>query len=507
MALKFEHVSSSSTREVVNSGLISELEYGLLKKYGEKLGWDGADKTILLDMAIDTLKAKFEHLEHEVIVRSLCHSAAVTADYLKFGERFNMKKTVLIIGEVGEVPSPWVELVQPAVYLHKHEFNAIIFDIPDFNTNSWAWMEYGPSIVHGALKYLTIDCVSVLACGVGGSVFCELLIQKPGVFGNSHFVYNMDVPTGAKRLPFQASSLEERLREKKMQLWLTYQDDPPRYDKLSEGGPCKAYEAMSKLQSRLESERKRSKKGQTYDEVLITDKLNRPNITNVQRLLIGKVVIVIFSKAVLESLGRFLGEDPHAYQGDLDNGLVPDARHRSKTKDGADGGVGVGGELPALRRLAIGPSTEERKAKAEANRNRLNRIQAVQLALAAPPAEPTPALTEDGESFWSKPYPTDQQRIGSKQRSMNAYRQQWLEIRDVENKMLNVVQSLEDEEEAMKQKKAEEEQAALNPFRISRGNSGASIGEKDPSRKSSRRFSNNLAARPDAQVMGEPDSP
>ena len=46
----------------------------------------------MMDMFIDKFYAIQEHMRLEVVVRSLCHSRGVTADYLKFTERFKMKK-------------------------------------------------------------------------------------------------------------------------------------------------------------------------------------------------------------------------------------------------------------------------------------------------------------------------------------------------------------------------------------------------------------------------------
>lgn len=45
----------------------------------------------------------------QVTVRSLCHSRGVTADYLKFQERFQMKKALVIGGRtvVKKDPDPW----------------------------------------------------------------------------------------------------------------------------------------------------------------------------------------------------------------------------------------------------------------------------------------------------------------------------------------------------------------------------------------------------------------
>merc|ERR1740129_2272971 len=99
-------------------------------RYGDELRWGTDDKSVLLNMAIDDLRAQQGETSLDVQVRSLCHSRGVTADYLKFTERFNMKPCILVLGNLGKSPIPWAELIQPAVYLHMHEHNIIWMEVP-----------------------------------------------------------------------------------------------------------------------------------------------------------------------------------------------------------------------------------------------------------------------------------------------------------------------------------------------------------------------------------------
>eukprot|EP00971_Amphidinium_carterae_P101294 2004664-Amphidinium_carterae.1 len=98
-SLKITRVSSSIVRKEIATGILPELEYGLLKKFGDQLRFSTADKGIILDMAVDTLNAEQGSVQLTVQVRSFCHSRDVTSDYLKHAERFNMKPCILVLGD------------------------------------------------------------------------------------------------------------------------------------------------------------------------------------------------------------------------------------------------------------------------------------------------------------------------------------------------------------------------------------------------------------------------
>lgn len=450
MVLKFRHVKTETVREKMANAALPELEYALVKRHGKRLRWQTDQKAVFLDMAVDVLEASQEHMAFEVHVRSLCHSRGVTADYLQFSERFNMKRCVLVIGEIGKVPAPWAELLQPAVHLFTSEFNMLFIEVPAFATSSQRWLKFGPTIVRGALKFLTVNNISVLACGIGGALFLEMLAEgPPDLFGKTHLVHNLDLPEGSKVLPFPVAKIEDMLREKELQLWFTYNDEPPHFDRLVNGMPGMAYEALTKLQARLEGERRRGRRHLNYDEILISEKLNMPRVERVQRLPVGRDVLLVFSDAFLKSVTQFLQLAPVSFQDDMDAGLVADARSRSKISI-SSGQLENGGlpELPALRKLRLRPMPDQegRKALAESNRQRLNRVEAGLLSLELSSPSFTPASTETrrkmnrGSTFKFKVVQSASapalERLATKALEIedddgegNDYQNDWLEIR------------------------------------------------------------------------------
>jgi len=350
MTLQFRKLSSTTVRETIAQGLLPDLEFGLLKKYGKELNWTTADKAIFADLAIDILECQQDHLKLKVIVRSFCYSRDVTTDYLSLDERFNMKRCVLVVGDNGMQPAPWAGLIQPAVYLHAHEFNVLCIEIPEYATNTQRWIKYGPSIMRGALRFLCVDSVSVLACGNGGAIFLEALGQSRKVFGRTHFVYNIDCPPGTRKAQFPVFQLEEHLRESDLQLWFGYNDEEDNYNRYVDGTPRKSFEAISGMQARLEGERKRGKRGQEYDEVLITERLNEKDI-NAERLVVGKNTLFVFSEGLLKSIARFFEHSPSTKIEEMQDGLVadPNALCLAKFQDVP--------ELPALAALPEGIGT------------------------------------------------------------------------------------------------------------------------------------------------------
>lgn len=389
--IRFTPVSRTTVRHTITRGNLPELEFGLLKRFGDQLNWGVEEKAVLLDMSIDILSAKAGHMVFEVEVRSLCHSRDVTCDYLKYSERFNMKQCALVLGDLGLVAAPWAQLIQPAVHLHMHDYNVVMVAVEEFAHDAAKWFKFGAGIIQGILKHLQIVRISTLACGIGGSIFLEALARSPELFGRTHVIYNLDLPPvlGAE---IPVSVLEEYLRDHELQLWFPYSDDPPHFDRQVDGTPAKAFEQISKLQVRLEGERARGRRSLPYDEMLITDRLNNPVVSHAARVQIGISACISCSNAFLASLTRFLQTAPAARQAGVDanQGLVPDMRDvaaGAKPASGRKGSKTVDVELPALRRLKLGPDKDKRHRTADANRRRANHFNASMSALEPPRAQ------------------------------------------------------------------------------------------------------------------------
>lgn len=383
-SLEFRRISSSTVRESVSVGEVPELEIGLLKRCADKLRWEPQDRAVFLNMNIDTIEAKLGSKAWELQVRSLCHSRGVTADHLRFSERFNMKRCILLFGRVGEVPAHWADLLQPAVYMYHHQFNCLWVDIPEFGSDAGRYLQYGPTLIAGVLRFLCVKSVCAVACGVGGTLFLEMLPMFPELFGRTHVVYNLNCPP-MPVIPFEVLRIEELLRKDALQLWFAYQDEPPEYDRISEGMPYQTYEVVYKMQARLENERRRGRRSLEYDEVLISETVNQPRVTHISHVRIGKHELHVFSDEFLNSIVRYLNLKPGARQTHVDDalGLVPDFDAQAvKGMISADGGPT---ELPAVRMLRLAPSNEERLVVAEANRRRFDRFQAASLCLTASP--------------------------------------------------------------------------------------------------------------------------
>lgn len=379
LVLRFEKVKTQTMRELIATGVLNELEFGLLKgsskaKTGDKtLGWGVEEKAVLLNMEVDNLIATQGSIKLEIQVRSLCFSRGVTADYLKSEERFNMKQCVLVLGDLGKGVAPWSELVQSAVFLHRKEFNIIWIDVPNFKSNPTMWVKFGAETLRGLLKFLRIKEVSVVSRGIGGAVFLEALAKAPELFARTHFVYNMDIPPG-KGFQLPIFELEEVLRKREVQLWFAFKDDED-YDRFMDGTPQKAYDSVQKIQSRLTGERQRSKRVLHYDEVLITENLNaNPNNQHVQDLKMSIYTILVYSTSLLESIAFFLEIAPGTKQDGMEGGLVGDFRATSFA-EALEGG-GVSGEPLSLRRNRIGHlhGLSDRREKAKSNKRMLNNV-------------------------------------------------------------------------------------------------------------------------------------
>lgn len=377
--LKFEKVRTQTMREQISTGVLNELEFGLLKgsskgKSGDKiLGWGVEDKGVLLNMEVDQLTATQGSKKLEVQVRSLCYSRGVTADYLKSAERFNMKQCIMVLGDLGKGVAPWSELVQTAVYLHRKEFNIIWIDVPSFKSNPQMWLKFGAETIRGLLKFLCVKQVSVVSRGIGGAVFLEALAKAPELFARTHFIYNMDLPAG-KGVHLPIFELEEVLRKRELQLWFGFKDDEA-YDRFVDGSPQRAYDAVQKIQARLVGERQRGRRTLTYDEVLITENLNaNPNKQHVQSLELSIYTILVFSSAMLESISFFLEIALGTHQEGMEDGLVGDFRATAHMEALADG-EGAGEPL-AIRRNRIGHlhGLLDRRDRAKVNKRMFDNV-------------------------------------------------------------------------------------------------------------------------------------
>lgn len=398
--LHVRSISFTSLREILRTSQhVPELEYGLVRRYGDRLDWGTADKSLLLDMAVQRCEVKYSGMTLDVYVRYFCHSGAATADYDRFSERFNMKRCILVLGNVGESSAPWAELIQPALDLYQREYNLLWVDIPAFKTNTGRWLKYGPSVMRGVLRFLAVKAVHVLACGVGGSIFMEMLGQGPSCLAKTHFIYNMDFPKGSKQAPFDVNQLEDSLRDNPVQMWFAYCDtpededadepdpEPKGYNRRVDGTPRRAYEVVNQIAARLQGERRRAGKGDdkgvvvNFDEVLITEKLNLGRRECIREEELGRTTCVVASQVLLISLFTYFAQPPTARLDDLRHGLIMDLRARVRATDEEEPDA-----LPALSRLRAGPDRHERVHAAAANKRRSELMASATLCL-APGAE------------------------------------------------------------------------------------------------------------------------
>eukprot|EP00927_Polykrikos_kofoidii_P079297 TRINITY_DN76088_c0_g1_i1.p1 TRINITY_DN76088_c0_g1~~TRINITY_DN76088_c0_g1_i1.p1 ORF type:complete len:526 (+),score=68.27 TRINITY_DN76088_c0_g1_i1:112-1689(+) len=416
--MKFTTLRSSSMRELCAKDALDELEFGLMKKSGKKLHWGVNEKNALLDMRIDVFNMDNGATNTEVIFRSLCHSRAVTVDYLSFEERFNTKPCVLVIGDVGNVPAPWAQLIQPAVHLFLSGMNVLWVDVPAFISDGLRWIERGSSIIAGLLKRLSIEKVSVLACGSGGGVFLMALSRIPHLFGRTHFIYNIDLPK-MQTIPFDLMEIEEQLRTRNLQLWFGFCDEEGVYDRWTDGMPLLVFDALSKVQARLEGERLRGRRFLRYDEVLITDKLNKPKFQHVSRIKLGLDKVFAFSNELLGSLHKFLELPPSATQADMGDGLAGEQIPPNLLALRQDRMP----EVKAIRKLRTRPK-EVRTSVADANRMRMHMltdgisamVTAQRPALPSVPASRSSSNSRDRPWSSENPFPLENTVFGNRRR-------------------------------------------------------------------------------------------
>lgn len=393
-------------RETIASGVLDVLEFGLLKGSGKNntnrssndqmLGWGVEEKGLLLNMEVEVLRVWQGGTELEVKVRSLCYSRGVTADYLKSHERYNMKQCVFVLGDLGRGAAPWADLVQAAVFLHRKEFNIIWVDVPEWKSNPSLWLTYGAEIIRGLFRFLCIKKVSCVSCGIGGAVFLQVLAKAPHLFARTHLVYNLDLPKG-KGVHLPIFEIEEALRKQELQLWFGFKDEEGVYDRFIDGTPQKAYDAVQKLQARLLGERQRTKRIATYDEVLITENLNKnPHHRHSESIQISIYPVLVFSKEFLESISFFLEVAPGTHQESMVGGLVTDKR--GEATDKLLEGIENDNEPMSVRRVRIGHlhGLNDRKKKVRGNRKGLEILdRAVEALEVLPNLQPYPGLQDD----------------------------------------------------------------------------------------------------------------
>jgi predicted NAD-dependent protein-ADP-ribosyltransferase YbiA (DUF1768 family) len=374
--MQIKHVSACTVRELSKTLVLEEVEYSLLKRASGALRWSTDEKSALLNMNVDTVNIQTGSRMLEVQVRTMCHARAVTADYMTFEERFNMRTCILVVADVGAVPAAWAQLLHPAMALFLGGCNVIIVEVPGFNSDPLRWITHGPQIIVGVLKHFSILRVQALACGSGGAVFLKALTEAPERFGKTHFIYNMDTPP-LKYVPFDTNALEEYCRAYNLQLWFGYADELDVYNH-REGMAAQGYDAMFKLQTRLQGEKKRgmSKVDKTkYDEILISESINSDHIERVQRLQLGLNNFFIFADDLNTALLEHFEGVPKMTQDEIGTGIVSE---RSASKQA--GATALEDRLPELTAITKtrNHTVKVRQRAAQNNRLRLELIDAAQ---------------------------------------------------------------------------------------------------------------------------------
>lgn len=295
---QFRHLGQTTVRQQIARGFLPQLEIELLKEHYSKFKWGKQEKELLLDLTTDVLELSQGHMAVEVHVRSMTQSRGVTVDYLSYDKRFNVKKCILMIGDIARAPQPWAQMIQPAMYFFKEECNVFWIEVPSFGSSEESWLKFGTGIFRGALDFLNIDKVSVVSCGSGGLLMMQVLATSPELFNMTHLVFNMDLPRTCRAMPIPMQQLEELMLAEERQLWFAY---------------C----------ARLEGLRRRGRQTQPYDDILISDRLNFPRNDNVERVLASKKnALYKFSDAMLSSVRDYLMNDPTAKQDSIVQGLV-----------------------------------------------------------------------------------------------------------------------------------------------------------------------------------------
>lgn len=391
---QFRRLRRSTLRDLITHGTLPDLEIELFKEHADRFRWSAEDRETLLNMTTEVLELQLGHTALEVHVRTLAQSSHATVDYLSQDERFNVKQCVLLVGDVGRVPQPWFQLIQPALYLFKQECNIFWIELPSLASNDAVWLKLGPGILLGVLKFLNVDKVSGVACGSGGAVLLQALVAGPSLFRGTHFIYNLDLPFTIRGTPIPMAAIADVMMHRDLQLWFAYDDDAPVYTRASEGTASRAWNVVGKLQAGMEGERRRSRQKRTFDDVLISDGLNRPRAEHVKKVSASLNNLAYkFSEPLLSSLHGYLVSRPTTFQDNLFHGLVNvynAIAHQAEEKGQAFDSLP---ELPSLRAQRLKPQPQERALKAESNRKRLERLQVAALCLEQAPLAITPSVS------------------------------------------------------------------------------------------------------------------
>ncbi|CAE8610162.1 unnamed protein product, partial [Polarella glacialis] len=221
--------------------------------------------------------------------------------------------------------------------------------------------------------------------GTGGTVLLQLLAESPWMLSATHVVYNLDLPKICKTPPMDMVKVEDVIRENELQLWLLYYneiDDADGGFDRSQPGPTVILDTLAKIQVRAEGERRRGRSHQNYDQILVTDQLNLPNVENVRRVVISKMPLYVFSEPLLDAMSRFFFSQPSVFQDDMHNGII------QGMLDFFQEDVQDPTPLPVMARLALGRTPQVRSDQAEKNRRRLTNMENAILAI-APPSRPS----------------------------------------------------------------------------------------------------------------------
>eukprot|EP00434_Breviolum_minutum_P035291 symbB.v1.2.031231.t1/scaffold3602.1/size53426/4 len=169
--------------------------------------------------------------------------------------------------------------------------------------------------------------------------------------------------------------------------------------------------------ARLESERKVTGSDRSYDEILVTEKLNAA-ATHVEKIWVSNVPVHVFSEEIMAGFAHYLHQYPSSVQDDVVDGLVKDildyfrvgmlrptyswgfVEPTSLNQEDMKEVV----ELPALKNFVANRTDKVRKSQAAANRRRLFMLEDSMLALTngTPKAEAVETLSLSRRGTGSK---------------------------------------------------------------------------------------------------------
>jgi len=149
-------------------------------------------------------------------VRVLCHTSKGD---LSMSARMKTGQVVLAMGDYCSGPAPWVGLAQPGMHLYLQGFNVVFVDVPSFNQGDY--LKHGSELMMKIIQQMGLPHPHVLSRGLGGAVFLQALTKDPDVFGDTHFVYNIEYPRGHGVL-YDPDTVHKTFSGESKQLWLTY---------------------------------------------------------------------------------------------------------------------------------------------------------------------------------------------------------------------------------------------------------------------------------------------